>query len=110
MSSALDITRAVNPPRTAFLDYPLGHTTGKPKAPALQREILLDALSAFGSLDSPGSVKILSQKWDTDEDWKVLERTKEDDRMIRDDTPQYQHEEDRYLVESGSPDAGEIHE
>lgn len=99
MTSALDITQAVNPPRAAFLDYPLGHTTGKPHEPELQREILIEALEAFTSLTIPGSVKILPFKWDENEDWKELERTKDDDRMERYETPQYQYEEDRQLAE-----------
>jgi len=49
LASALDITRAVNPPRAAFLDFPLGHTAGKPGDPELQRAILADALSSFAS-------------------------------------------------------------
>lgn len=103
MTSALDITRAVNPPRAAFLDYPLGHTTGKPHEPELQREILMEALEAFTSLTSSGSVKKLSFKWDENETWKKNEKTKDDDRMERFDTPQYQYEEDRELVEGSTP-------
>ena len=98
MTSALDITRAVNPPRAAFLDYPLGHTTGKPNDPGVQREILLEALEAFTQFETPGSIKMLPFKWDENEDWKKRERAKEDDRMERYDTPQYQNEEDRLRV------------
>jgi hypothetical protein len=54
MGSALDILKAGNPPRAAFLDYPLGHTTGKPNQPELQREIMLQALESFTSLTVPG--------------------------------------------------------
>jgi hypothetical protein len=100
MTSALDITKAVNPPRAAFLDFPLGHTTGKPHEPALQREILLEALEAFKTLESPGSVKMLSFKWDEAEAWKEDERAKDDDRKVRHDTPQYQCDEDRRLAEA----------
>ena len=71
MSSALDITRAVNPPRAVFLDYPLGHTTGKPHEPALQREILLQALEAFSSLTEPGSIKMLPFRWSDDQAWQA---------------------------------------
>ena len=67
MTSALDITQAVYPPRAAFLDYPLGHTTGKPHQPALQREILLEALAGFSDLAAPGSVKTLPFKWSEDQ-------------------------------------------
>ena len=100
MTSALDITLAVNPPRAAFLDYPLGHTAGKPHDPELQRAILLEALGAFTSLEKPGSVKTLPFKWDDDEAWKEAEKTKGDDRIERYDTPQYQYEADRKLAET----------
>lgn len=94
MSSALDITRAVNPPRAAFLDFPLGHTTGKPDEPDLQREILIQALEAFASLSTPGSVKILPFRWSVDEEWKRAAYTR-DERQPRHETPQYQNDEDR---------------
>ena len=71
MTSALDITRSVNPPRAAFLDFPLGHTTGAPNDPELQRKILADALSSFTSMTAPGSVKRLPYRWSGDEGWKA---------------------------------------
>jgi hypothetical protein len=46
MTSAYDITQAVNPPRAVFLNYPLGHQTGKPDDSANQRAIVLAALKA----------------------------------------------------------------
>jgi hypothetical protein len=100
MTSALDITQAVYPPRAAFLDYPLGHTTGKPHQPALQREILIEALQAFTSLTTPGSVKMLPFQWDADETWKETAQRGPDDRRPRHDTPQYQTDEDRQRAES----------
>ena len=100
MSSALDITRRVNPPRAAFLDFPLGHTTGKPNQPALQRAILLEALGAFQSLVEPGSVKLLPFCWSEDDDWKRGAFAGSDDRQPRYDTPQYQNEEDRRRAEA----------
>lgn len=99
MTSALDITRAVNPPRAAFLDYPLGHTTGKPNDPELQRAILLEALDAFTSLTAPGSVKVLPFRWSAEDAWKETAQRDKDDRVPRYDTPQYQTEEDRRLAE-----------
>jgi len=98
MTSALDITQAVNPPRAAFLDYPLGHTTGKPCEPALQRDILLQALAAFNSLTTPGCVKRLPFRWSEDDAWKETAQRGPDDRRPRYDTPQYQNEEDRRLA------------
>jgi hypothetical protein len=100
MSSALDIIRAVNPPRAAFLDYPLGHTTGKPHKPALQREILLQALEAFTSLTKPGSVKMLPFRWSGDQAWQATAQRGPDDRRPRYDTPQYQNDEDRRRAEA----------
>ena len=94
MTSALDITQAVNPPRAAFLDYPLGHTTGKPHQPALQREILLAAFAGFNDL-TPGSVKTLPFTWSADSSWRDTAQRGPDDRRPRYDTPQYQYEEDR---------------
>jgi hypothetical protein len=100
MSSALDITRRVNPPRAAFLDYPLGHTTGKAHEPELQRSILFDALDAFRSLREPGSVKMLTFRWSDDDTWKAAALNQGDDRQPRYDTPQYQTEEDRRRAEA----------
>lgn len=100
MTSALDITQAVNPPRAAFLDYPLGHTTGKPHQPALQRDILLAALAGFSDLTTPGSVKMLPFKWSADSSWQETAQRGPDDRRPRYDTPQYQFEEDRDHAEA----------
>ena len=100
MTSALDITQSVHPPRAVFLDYPLRHTTGKPHQPALQREILREALAAFTSLTTPGSIKMLPFQWDADEAWKEMAQRGPDDRLPRYDTPQYQTEEDRRRAEA----------
>lgn len=109
MTSALSITRSVAPPRAAFLDYPLGHTTGKPHEPALQRSILLDALRAFETIQEPGGIVSLPYEWDDDGAWKdrVMRpdpRAKSDapadDRTSRHDAPQYQFEADRERAEA----------
>jgi hypothetical protein len=102
MSSALDISRAVNPPRAAFLDFPLGHTTGKPDDPALQHAILVEALRAFSSLDTPGMVLMLPFRWAEDEVWKH-EVSAADMRTPRLATPQYQEVGDRERAELGEP-------
>jgi hypothetical protein len=107
MSSALDITKAVKPPRAAFLDYPLGHTTGKPNQPELQREILMQALEGFTSLTVPGSIKMLPFRWD-EEDWKRTAMMEGDARVTRHDTPQYQTEEDRIRAEANAAVACEV--
>lgn len=105
MTSALDITKAVGAPRAAFLDFPLGHTTGKPNEPELQREILRAALSSFETMTVPGSVATLPFSWSQDEDWKAKAFAEGDDRAPRHDTPQYQNEEDRRRAEAGTSPA-----
>ncbi len=108
MTSALDITRAVNPPRAAFLDYPLGHTAGKPHDAALQLRVMREALEAFESMTVPGSVKVLPFVWSVDESWKLQAFTGDDTRTERLDTPQYQTEEDRIRAEgAGVPEPDE---
>lgn len=103
MSSALDITKSVNPPRAAFLDYPLGHIIGKPRHPALQRSILIEALDAFCSLTKPGSVKMLPFKFSEDPYWKKAVEMSGDERLPRYDTPQYQTQEDKKTCRSRGP-------
>ena len=104
MTSARDITEAVNPPRAAFLDFPLGHTTGKPHAPDLQHRILVEALSSFETMTAPGSMKDLPFRWSEDQEWKAKAFAEGDDRMPRHDVPQYQDDEDRRrAVQGGSP-------
>ena len=100
MGSALDILKAGNPPRAAFLDFPLGHTTGKPHEPELQREILVQAFDAFNTMTEPGSIKTLPFRWSDEDEWKKTAMTEGDSRTVRHDTPQYQTEEDRVRAEA----------
>lgn len=103
LTSARDITAAANPPRAVFLDYPLGHTSGRVGEPELNREIVTAALDAL-SLSEPGVIVDLPHVWADTDDWKdgVMqvrtspsgETSTEDDRVARHDTPQYQSEAD----------------
>ncbi len=101
MSSALDITRAVNPPRAVFTDFPLGHTAGKPFDRRLQRQIMIEALSAFETMGQPGSIKMLPFEWDADHSWKHAGAGKGDTRQARTEEPQYQTEEDKAAAQEG---------
>jgi len=103
MASALDVIRAVKPPRTAFLDFPLGHTTGKPHDPELQREILIQALDASNRMTEPGSITTLDFCWSEADEWKKTAILEGDLRKPRNDTPQYQTEEDRTRAEANNP-------
>lgn len=103
MSSALSITRSVNPPRAAFVDFPLGHTAGKPLDTGLQREIVVASLAAFQELETPGAVKMLPFRWSDDDEWKREVMLGGDERTKRSAQPVYQRDADRRLAQ----DAGE---
>ena len=105
MSSALDITRSVNPPRAVFLDFPLGHTSGPPDRPDLQRRILVDTLEAFTAMTAPGSIKALPYQWPEDPTWHTAYNRIGDARTERAATPQYQTEEDRHRAEKNDRSA-----
>ena len=76
MTSAYDITQAVNPPRAVFVDYPLGHQTGKPDDPDNQRAIVGDALAAFETMSKPGTIVELPYVWDAnDRRWEETDYT-----------------------------------
>ena len=56
LTSALSITRSVNPPRAVFTDYPLGHTSGKPGDAYSQRHILNVALNTLAYATEPTTI------------------------------------------------------
>ncbi len=92
MTSAWSITAAVNPPRAAFTDFPLGHTCGPPGRPALQQAVMSDALALFETLAEPGAIADLGYSWA--EEWKEEARRPVDHRTPRRGVPQYQNRED----------------
>lgn len=105
LTSARDITRAANPPRAVFLDYPLGHTAGRVEEPELNREIVRRALAAFHELEVPGSMVHLPYHWAETDGWKDrvmraqpasdgAKAEPEDDRVERHPDPQYQSADD----------------
>ena len=77
MTSALDITRSVKPPRAVFLNFPLGHQTGPPDQPELQRRIVGDAMRAFAAITAPATIVELPYVWDAkDRSWEDIDYTK----------------------------------
>ena len=77
MTSALDITQAVKPPRAVFVNFPLGHQTGPPDQPDLQRQIVIAAMRAFETIKSPGTIVELPYIWDeNDRSWEERDYTK----------------------------------
>jgi D-proline reductase (dithiol) PrdB len=112
LSSALSITRSANPPRAAYLDFPLGHTSGKPREPALNRAIVRDALGAIETLKTPGDVVFLPYEWASDDAWKDsvmrprASGSARDDRVERVATPQYQTVADRAAADAALASGG----
>jgi hypothetical protein len=114
MSSALSITRAANPPRAAYLDFPLGHTAGKAHQRELDRAIVRDALRAFQTLRAPGDVVMLPYEWAADDAWKdSVMRPRaggggaaRDDRVQRVAAPQYQTAADRAAADAALASGG----
>ncbi len=68
LSSAYDLTALVKPPRSFFVNYPLGHTAGKPFDRENQTEILKSALGRAKEITVPGTIVELPQTWD-DSTW-----------------------------------------
>jgi len=101
LASALDIVEAGRAPRSVFVDYPLGHTAGRPFDPENQRAILRDALAAFEAITTPGGITHLNYRWSDSDDWKSAETDNStgDTRAPRDLSPQYQTDTDRIAAE-----------
>jgi hypothetical protein len=104
MGSALDIIQSGNPPRAAYVDFPLGHTSGPPFDPELQYRVVRDALLALESIEGPGEIRHLDAAWPGEEDWRAEASfgAGSDSRSPRDTETRYQTEEDRVLAESAA--------
>src|ERR1700737_4377957 len=77
MTSAIDITQAVKAPRAMFVNFPLGHQTGRPNDVGIQRQIVRDAMRAFETIATPGEIVELPYVWDpNDRTWETRDYTK----------------------------------
>jgi len=77
MTSAIDITRAVKAPRAVFVNFSLGHQTGRPNDMGIQRQIVRDAMRAFETIATPGEIVELPYVWDpNDRTWETQDYTK----------------------------------
>ena len=76
MSCLWEISEAFKPPRTVFLDFPIGCPAGKPHEPALQREVLRAALHAAPRFGEPWRIAELPFQWagDGNRDWEETVR------------------------------------
>lgn len=98
MTSSWVITASANPPRASFLDYPLGHTAGRPHQLEEQIEIATAALRLVETATEPGTIVPLAHAWP--QEWKTKARELSDKRTERHDTPQYERSEDLAAVSS----------
>jgi len=109
LTSAWSITAAARPPRAAYVDYPLGHTAGKPFDRDDQRAIVLGALRTLAAPHS-GEIVDLGRTWSDDDAWKdrVLRPggasgggdATGDERSERRREPMWQNDDDRVAAEA----------
>ena len=109
LTAARSITESVNPPRSAFVDMPLGYTAGRPHEPEFQSDLLRQVFKAAESIDTPGSIVDLDVTWSEDASWKDkatsglnngVNSVEGDSRQPRINEPQYQYEEDKIAAEN----------
>lgn len=67
-TNARDITELVQPPRSGFLNFPLGNCVGRPLDVVQQRAVCADILGLAGRSDIPGMIADLPFQW-PDPDW-----------------------------------------
>ncbi len=67
IGSALDIVRAVKPPRYLHTDFPLGNPCGKPYDRAMQRSIISQALAFFTEASASNSIARAPYSWEDNE-------------------------------------------
>jgi len=91
MASARDIISAGRVPRAVFIDYPLGHTCGKPGDRVDQLAIARAAVQALANVSQPETIIDLAHTWG-DEAWRddASSTRAEDTRQPRDESPQFQ--------------------
>ncbi len=65
VSTGRDITALVRPPRSLFVNFPMGNSFGPAGDSAMQTEILRAALDFAVTADEPGVLVDLPQQWHT---------------------------------------------
>ncbi len=69
LTSAIDITERIRPPRAAFLNFPLGNATGRPHDAEGQRRVLRSVLRLAETAREPGTIVELPDGW-PEPDWE----------------------------------------
>lgn len=63
VSTGLDLTEYVRPPRSLFVNFPMGNPFGAAGAVEQQRRILHRALSLTAEITEPGVIVHLDEVW-----------------------------------------------
>ena len=63
VSTGRDLTAQVRPPRSVFVNFPMGNPFGRPGDAATQRKVLLEALRAAERCDEAGLLIDLQYDW-----------------------------------------------
>ncbi len=63
VSTGRDLTVQVLPPRSVFVNHPMGNPFGRPHDAEMQREILMHALDHAVNARNPGEMKDLPYEW-----------------------------------------------
>ena len=63
VSTGRDLTAQVLPPRSVFVNFPMGNPFGRPFDVVMQRRILFDALALAQAASSPGALVDLPYDW-----------------------------------------------
>jgi D-proline reductase (dithiol) PrdB len=66
VSTGRDLTAQVRPPRSVFVNFPMGNPFGRPGDREQQRRILLDALQLAESEREGGALVDLPYEWGSD--------------------------------------------
>ena len=64
----------VKAPRSAFVNFPLGHNCGKPHDVDMQTRILKDTLNVLVTATTPGDMVHLPYEWENPFDWNSFQR------------------------------------
>ena len=63
VATGRDLTVQVRPPRSLFVNFPMGNNFGAPDAPDQQRRILTRALELTCAITEPGTIVDLDEQW-----------------------------------------------
>lgn len=63
LSTAQDLTQQVRPPRSLFINFPMGNAFGKPFDVEMQTAILRHCLEMAGNCETPGELVNLPYVW-----------------------------------------------